>query len=77
MLVLSRREKERIRLGASIVVTVIRVNGETVRLGIEAPPDILVLRDELERRDLPAPALPPQPPVTVIADLPGPLPKAA
>jgi carbon storage regulator len=50
MLVLSRREKERIRLGNSIVVTVVRVAGETVRLGIEAPPNVLVLRDELDTR---------------------------
>ncbi len=48
MLVLSRRETERIRLGDSIVVTVIRVSGDKVRLGIEAPRDILVLREELE-----------------------------
>lgn len=48
MLILSRREKERIRLGDSIVVTVVRVSGDKVRLGIEAPPNVLVLRDELE-----------------------------
>jgi len=48
MLVLSRRESERIRLGDSIVVTVVRIAGDKVRLGIEAPPDILVLRDELQ-----------------------------
>lgn len=48
MLVLSRRETERIRLGNSIVVTVVRVCGDKVRLGIEAPSDVLVLRDELE-----------------------------
>jgi len=51
MLVLSRRERERIRLGDSIVVTVVRVSGDKVRLGIEAPPDIVVLRDELESKD--------------------------
>ena len=50
MLVLSRRESERIRLGDSIVVTVVKVAGDRVRLGIEAPMDILVLRGELERR---------------------------
>ena len=50
MLVLSRRESERIRLGKSIVVTVVRVSGDKVRLGIEAPPDVLVLREELEPR---------------------------
>jgi carbon storage regulator len=50
MLVLSRRERERIRLGDSIIVTVVRVAGDKVRLGIEAPPEVLVLRDELEPR---------------------------
>jgi carbon storage regulator len=50
MLVLSRRERERIRLGDSIVVTVVRVAGDKVRLGIEAPPEVLVLRDELDPR---------------------------
>ena len=48
MLVLSRKESERIKLGDSIVVTVVRLSGDKVRLGIEAPPDLLVLREELE-----------------------------
>jgi carbon storage regulator len=48
MLVLSRKENERIRLGDDIVVTVVRLTGDKVRLGIEAPSNILVLRDELE-----------------------------
>lgn len=48
MLVLSRKENERIRLGDSIVLTIVRVSGDKVRLGIQAPPDVLVLRDELE-----------------------------
>jgi carbon storage regulator len=48
MLVLSRKEAERIRLGDSIVITVVRIGGDKVRLGIEAPKDMLVLRDELE-----------------------------
>ena len=52
MLVLSRREKERIKLGDSIIVTVVRVSGDKVRLGIEAPPEVLVLRDELEPRPI-------------------------
>ena len=49
MLVLSRKESERIRVGDSIVVTIVRVSGDKVRLGIDAPPDVLVLRDELKR----------------------------
>ena len=48
MLVLSRKERERIRLGDSIVLTIVRVSGDRVRLGIEAPEDMLVLREELE-----------------------------
>jgi len=48
MLVLSRRESERVRLGDSIVLTIVRVSGDKVRLGIEAPADVLVLRDELQ-----------------------------
>ncbi len=43
MLVLSRRERERIRLGDEIVITVVRLDGDRVRLGIEAPRDIVVL----------------------------------
>ena len=53
MLVLSRREHERIRLGDAIVLTVVRVAGDKVRLGIEAPPDVVVLRDELTPREHP------------------------
>jgi carbon storage regulator len=48
MLVLSRKQSERIRVGRDIVVTVVRVAGDKVRLGIEAPPDVVVLRDELK-----------------------------
>jgi carbon storage regulator len=47
MLVLSRKASERIRLGESIVITVVGVSGDKVKLGIQAPPDIVVLRDEL------------------------------
>ena len=50
MLVLSRKESERIRLGNNIIVTVVRVSGDRVRIGIEAPPDVIVLRDELQPR---------------------------
>ena len=47
MLVLSRKESERIRLGDSIVLTIVRVSGDKVRLGIDAPPEVVILRDEL------------------------------
>lgn len=48
MLVLSRKESERIMLGDSIVLTIVRISGDRVRLGIEAPSDMLILRTELE-----------------------------
>jgi len=50
MLVLSRRESERIKLGDSVVVTVVRVAGDSVRLGIDAPSEMVILREELEPR---------------------------
>ena len=53
MLVLSRREHERIKLGDAIVVTVVQVTGDRVRLGIEAPAEIRILRDELEPEKAP------------------------
>jgi len=60
MLVLSRRERQRIKLGDSIIVTVVRVAGDKVRLGIEAPPEVLVLRDELEPHALKQPSTTPK-----------------
>jgi carbon storage regulator len=52
MLVLSRKQNERIRVGDSVVVTVVRVSGDKVRIGIEAPANMRVLRDELEDESL-------------------------
>jgi carbon storage regulator len=51
MLVLSRKESQRIRLGDSIVITIVKISGDKVRVGIDAPGDVLVLRDELEPRE--------------------------
>jgi carbon storage regulator len=58
MLVLSRKESQRIRLGDSIVITIVKISGDKVRVGIEAPNNILVLRDELEPREPAAPSVP-------------------
>lgn len=52
MLVLSRKQNERIRVGDSVVVTIVRVSGDKVRIGIEAPPNVRVLRDELDDESL-------------------------
>ncbi len=61
MLVLSRKVGERILIGQDIAITVVRVSGGGVRLGIEAPNDLPVVREELAkamRGELPAPAAP-------------------
>lgn len=47
MLVLSRRSHESIRIGDTIVVTVLEVRGDHVRLGIDAPGDVQVHRQEV------------------------------
>ncbi len=47
MLVLTRKQNEKIRIGENITITVIRMKGKSVRLGIEAPKSINVLRGEL------------------------------
>ena len=52
MLVLSRKESEKVILGDDIVLTIVRVSGDRVRLGIQAPKDMLILRHELENQDL-------------------------
>jgi carbon storage regulator CsrA len=47
MLVLTRKYQEKIRIGENITITVLRTKGKAVRLGIEAPSDINVIRGEL------------------------------
>ena len=49
MLVLTRKLDEAIQIGDNIKITVLRVKGNTVRIGIEAPKHVKVIRDELER----------------------------
>ena len=53
MLVLSRKESEKIKLGDEIVLTIVRVTGDRVRLGIQAPSDMLILREELDPKQEP------------------------
>lgn len=48
MLVLSRKEGERLVIDGNIVVTVVRLAGGKVRLGIEAPAEVSVRREELQ-----------------------------
>jgi carbon storage regulator len=50
MLVLSRRVGEAVRIDQGIIIRVLGVCGQTVRLGIEAPPNVGIRRAELARR---------------------------
>jgi carbon storage regulator len=47
MLVLTRKSGESIQIGPQVKVTVIEVRGSQVRLGVEAPPEIMIHREEI------------------------------
>lgn len=47
MLVLSRKVGERVLVGDKVVITVVRIGPNAVRLGIEAPKDMNIVREEL------------------------------
>jgi carbon storage regulator len=47
MLVLGRKPNERILIGDSVAVTVVRIGPNTVKLGIEAPKEMNIVREEL------------------------------
>ena len=51
MLVLSRKQNQEILIGDNIKITVLRIKGNTIRLGIDAPRDVNVLRGELPRHE--------------------------
>jgi len=59
MLVLTRREGETIVIDENIHVTLLSIHGEKVRLGIEAPPTVLVDRQEIHEKRLLHPDGPP------------------
>lgn len=62
MLVLSRRVGQRIFIGDQIVIQVVDNRGDKVRIGIEAPDDVVIDREEVAPADHPAkrPAVEPQ-----------------
>ncbi len=60
MLVLSRRVEQRVIIGGVIEVLVIEVRGDKVRLGIIAPPEVSIDREEIHLHKLAAQARLPQ-----------------
>jgi carbon storage regulator len=65
MLVLSRKPGEKIHVGSGITITVVRIQGNRVRLGIDAPADVPLVRAELNGlpgRSAAEPPLPRPPP---------------
>jgi carbon storage regulator len=48
MLVLSRKVGESILIGDDVEITIVEIRGNKIRLGIEAPRDVTVIRSELE-----------------------------
>jgi len=50
MLILSRRTDESIVIGDEVTITILSVKGKQVRVGITAPPDVSVHREEIYQR---------------------------
>ena len=50
MLILSRRTDESIVIGDEVTITILSVKGKQVRIGITAPPDVSVHREEIYQR---------------------------
>lgn len=47
MLILTRRSNERIFIGENVVLSVLAIEGNRVKLGIDAPKDVSILREEI------------------------------
>lgn len=50
MLIVTRKVNEKVLIGDNVIVEVVEIRGKQVRLGIQAPDDVLVLRGELAKR---------------------------
>lgn len=63
MLVLSRKLGEQLLIGPNILVTLTEISGGRVKLGIQAPADVLILRGELADAPAASPGSEPAAPV--------------
>jgi carbon storage regulator CsrA len=50
MLVLTRKAKQQIQIGPHITITILQIKGQAVRVGVEAPREMCVLRTEIAKR---------------------------
>lgn len=51
MLVLTRKQQQQIQVGEGVTITILRIKGGSVRIGIEAPSDVRIIRSELSPHD--------------------------
>jgi carbon storage regulator len=58
MLILTRRPTQSLTIGGNITVTVLEIRGSQVRIGVDAPPDIDIRRDEIVGKARGAPRRP-------------------
>ena len=50
MLILGRKEKERIHIGHDVTISIENINKGMVKVGIDAPKDVIILRGELKEK---------------------------
>ena len=58
MLVLSRKLGQKFQVGPDVRITIVKIDRNSVRIGIEAPDDVVVYREEIvpaEKQDAPKP----------------------
>jgi carbon storage regulator len=51
MLILTRKKGERILIGDDIIITVVDIRGKQIRIGLDAPDEVSIIREELLERD--------------------------
>ena len=53
MLILTRRPTQTVTIGKDVTVTILEIRGRQVRIGVTAPRDIAVLREEITEKPRP------------------------
>jgi carbon storage regulator len=49
MLVVTLKKDEKVLIGDDVRIMVVQIQGKQIRLGIEAPPGVLILRDKISK----------------------------